>query len=446
MSADRIIRTYLLIAGIYTLAASLIWGVNTLFLLGAGLDIGGVFIANAAFSAGMVLFELPTGVVADTVGRRASFLLSVAVLGLSTLAYVAIATRGGGLLAFSAVSVFMGLGFTFYSGAVEAWLVDALAAVRYDKELDRVFALGAIVSAGAMLLGTIGGGLIGSINLSFPYLARSALLVLAFVVAFFAMRDIGYSRRALTLGELPGEMRAVLDASLNHGWQRRPVRLLMLTSLVLGVLYTWAFYAWQPYFLELLGRPDAVWAAGLISALIALATMAGNGLVERLSRFCGKRTTLLLWAAVAISVSTLVVGLSVSFFPAVIAFLVTMAATGVTEPVKQAFIHKLIPSGQRATIISFDSMFDNTGSTFGQIGLGYVAQQRSIAAGYLVGGLLTFLALPLLVRLRKASSPADLIVGRAGTISGCAAQGLPEISGIDSDSATDVSLQEKGSD
>ncbi|MFQ5516829.1 MAG: MFS transporter, partial [Acidimicrobiia bacterium] len=77
-------RDYYLIAALYTLSASIIWGVNTLFLLDAGLDFFEVFIANAAFTAGMVLFEIPTGVVADTLGRRVSFLFSAATLAGST--------------------------------------------------------------------------------------------------------------------------------------------------------------------------------------------------------------------------------------------------------------------------------------------------------------------------------------------------------------------------
>jgi hypothetical protein len=56
MSERRIVRTYYALAGVYTLAASLIWAINTLFLLDAGLDIGEVFVANAAFSVGMVVF------------------------------------------------------------------------------------------------------------------------------------------------------------------------------------------------------------------------------------------------------------------------------------------------------------------------------------------------------------------------------------------------------
>ncbi len=56
ITASRVLASYFTIAGLYTLAASLIWGVNTLFLLNAGLDIFEVFIANAAFTAGSVVF------------------------------------------------------------------------------------------------------------------------------------------------------------------------------------------------------------------------------------------------------------------------------------------------------------------------------------------------------------------------------------------------------
>ena len=75
------------------LAASVIWGINTLFLLDAGLTIAEVFVANSAFSVGTMIFEIPTGVVADTVGRRVSFLLSVAVLAISTLSAVLLMLR-----------------------------------------------------------------------------------------------------------------------------------------------------------------------------------------------------------------------------------------------------------------------------------------------------------------------------------------------------------------
>ena len=133
MTTERITRSYMVLIGTYTLAASLIWSVNTLFLLESGLSITEVFLANAAFSAGMVIFEIPTGVVADTLGRRVSYLLSVVILAATTVLYLVAAQVGAGIVVFVVVSIFMGLGFTFYSGALEAWVVDGLQSVASEQ-------------------------------------------------------------------------------------------------------------------------------------------------------------------------------------------------------------------------------------------------------------------------------------------------------------------------
>src|ERR671925_1082026 len=133
-------RTYLTLMLGNTLAASLIWGINTIFLLDAGLSNLEAFAANAFFTAGMVVFEVPTGIVADTVGRRASYLLGTLTLTASTLLYVLLWELGAPFWSWALVSMLLGLGFTFFSGAMEAWLVDALTHSEYTGELDTVFA------------------------------------------------------------------------------------------------------------------------------------------------------------------------------------------------------------------------------------------------------------------------------------------------------------------
>lgn len=429
--ARKVQRTYLVLTLLSTLAASFIWGINTLFLLDAGLDIFAVFLANAAFTAGMVLFEVPTGVLADTVGRRASFLWSVAVLAVTTVAYILVARAGGGVIPFAAVSVVMGLGFTFYSGAVEAWLVDALEATGSTASMDSVFARGSMVSGGAMLVGTLTGGVLGDVDLALPYVIRSAFLVAAFGVAWMAMRDIGFTPRALRLSRVLPEMRTVLRRSIAYGWRVSPVRVVMLVSLVQWGFMSWAFYAWQPYFLELLGR-DAIWVAGAAAALIAGSMMVGNAIVEWLSRFCGRRSTLLLWAAGVESAAAVGIGLTDSFAVALALFVCFGAAMGVGGPVKQALLHASIPSRERASVVSFDSMFGNGGGIGFQTGLGWLSRAQSIEVGYVLGGAVTIVSLPLLAVLRRVGGAADHIVGRrAGIEAPCAAQGLPHVSGVD---------------
>jgi MFS family permease len=431
MRPASVVRTYLAISGLFTLAASVIWGVNTLFLLDAGLDIFEVFIANAAFTAGMVIFEIPTGVVADTSGRRRSFLLSAVTLLVSTLAYMAIAAVGGGLALFVAASVVLGLGFSFYSGAVEAWLVDALKATGYQGELDRVFARGEMVSGAAMLVGSIAGGVLGNLDLAWPFVVRALLLGGVFLVGLGWMHDVGFTPRTTTLAAMPAEMRQVLRDSVEFGWRSRPVRLLMLVSLFQGGYLMWGFYAWPPYFLELLGR-DAVWVSGVVAALVALSTIAGNTLVELFTRVCGKRTTLLLWASAVMVAAVVGVGLAGSFWLAVSLLLVATVAEGVAMPVQQAYLHQVVPSSQRATVVSSVSLVASAGGIGGQLGLGYVSRAQSVAAGYVTGGLTLLLALPPLLLLRRRREPADAIVGRkAGKRGPCAAQGLPVVATID---------------
>ena len=63
--------------------------------------------------------------------------------------------------------------------------------------------------------------------------------------------------------------------------------------------------------------------------------------------------------------------------------------------------------------MSFDSLLGSLGSVGGQTGLGYLSQERSIPAGFVVGGLVTFLTIPLFTRLKALEEPADRITAEA---------------------------------
>src|SRR5437016_11174757 len=111
--ARKIVVTYVVLTLLSTFASSFIWGINTLFLLDAGLSITQAFAANAFFTAGEVLFEVPTGIVADTLGRRMSYLLGAATLFVSTVLYVLMWKIHAPFWSWALSSALLGLGFTF---------------------------------------------------------------------------------------------------------------------------------------------------------------------------------------------------------------------------------------------------------------------------------------------------------------------------------------------
>lgn len=406
--SERIIRTYYAITGIFNLAMSLIWGIDTLFKMGAGLDIQQVLLTNAAFTLGSMVFEIPTGVVADTVGRRVSLLLCLVTLFVTTLLYVAIAWRGWGFWAFAWVSVFLGLGYTFYTGAVDAWLVDALKATGYTGSLERVFARGQMFFGAGMLVGTIGGGLLGQIRLDLPYLVRAGIVVPLFVLAWRNMPELGYTPRALELRRVPEEMRRVFGEGLRYGLHHPVVRPVMVASLVSMSFMIFGFYSWQRYFLDLLGR-DAVWVDGVISSLVGLSLIAGNALVAPLSRLVRTRTGVLIVSTGAQALLVVACGLLTNFFVVVSLYLLYGVAIGLAMPVKQAYLNAHIPSAQRATILSLDSMFGSTGGVIGQSAWGAVARVRSIGTAWVGSGVTLLLGIPLYWMARRRDRHLDTI-------------------------------------
>ena len=389
-----------------TLAASLIWGINTIFLLDAGLSNLEAFAANAFFTAGMVLFEIPTGVVADTAGRRLSYLLGTVTLSVSTLLYVLLWQIEAPFWAWAVVSMLIGLGYTFFSGAVEAWLVDALTATGFTGSIDSVFGRGQVVSGAAMLGGSVAGGFIAEqSSLAVPFLLRGLILLVMFVAAFALMHDLGFA--PVKGGRITTEVRNVAAASIEHGWRAPAVKWLMLESLAAGGVGIYAFYALQPYLLELYGDPGAYQIAGLVAAIVAGAQIVGGLVAPWIRRRLERRTSALLLLAV-LNVATLaLIGLADSFWAVLALIVVWGLLFSASMPIRRAYLNGLIPSRQRATILSFDSLMSSSGGVWTQPVLGRAADLWGYAPSYLFGAGISALAIPFLALSRRENAPAD---------------------------------------
>jgi MFS family permease len=404
--ARRVQRVYLVLLLLHTLAASFIWGINTLFLLDAGLSNTEAFAANAFFTAGLVLFEIPTGVMADVRGRRFSYLLGTIILMLATVAYLALWTRPSPFWAWALASGLLGLGFTFFSGAVQAWLVDALKAAGFTGSLDSVFARGEIVEGVAMLTGSVAGGYVAqATNLGVPYVMRAVALALSLALAWRLMHDLGFS--AKRSGSLRQEAVATIKGGLEYGLRNPPARWMMMASAFTDGVSIYGFYAMQPYLLELYGDPGAYGIAGLSAAIVGGAQIGGGLILPRLARVVRRRTSLLIAAVGASSLALLLIGLYPSFWIATSLLVAWGLIFALVMPVRQAFLNELIPSEHRATVLSFDSLLGSSGGVAAQPALGRVADLWGYPASYVCSSAIQVLAAPLLVLARRLDAPAD---------------------------------------
>ena len=401
-------RTYYTLTLGNTLAASFIWGINTLFLLDAGLTNLEAFAANAVFTVGMVVFEIPTGVVADTWGRRASYLLGTLTLTLSTLLYLLMWYVSAPFWAWALASALLGLGFTFFSGAVEAWLVDALTASGFSGRLDSVFAKGEIVEGVAMLSGSVAGGDLAQLtNLGVPYIVRVIVLALTFVCAFTLMHDIGFTPK--NTSSPMRQIKDVLEGSIRYGLRNPPIRWVMLASVFLDGVSIYAFYAMQPYLLELYGDPKAYGVAGLAAAIVGGAQIGGGLLVPRLRRAFDRRTSVLLMSSLIGASVLAIVGFVPQFWVAIVLLMLWGLVFATVMPVRQAFVNGLIPSEQRATVLSFDSLMGSAGGVVFQPALGKAADAWGYPVSYLCCAAIQAVTVPLMWLARRERAESDPI-------------------------------------
>jgi MFS family permease len=405
-AARKIQRIYLTLTLGNTLAASFIWGINTLFLLDAGLTNLEAFTANAFFTAGMVLFEVPTGVVADGWGRRASFLLGTVTLGAATYLYYLLWQLSAPFWAWAVVSVLLGLGFTFFSGAVEAWLVDALHFSAYVGDLETVLGRGQMVSGIAMLVGSAAGGVIAqATNLGVPFLMRVGVLLAMFAVAFLLMHDVGF-----TPERSPHPLqatRAVLTASIDGGLKNPPIRYIMLAAPFSAGVGIYVFYALQPFLLELFGDPRAYSIAGLAAAIVAGAQVVGGWLAPTLRRLVRKRTSVLVATSVLGGLILMALGFTRLFWVALLLLTLWALVTAAATPVRQAYLNDMISSKQRATVLSFDSLMGSSGGIVVQPLMGRAADVYGYPMSLAISGVIELFAVPFLLASRRRRSPAD---------------------------------------
>ncbi|MDR3686142.1 MAG: MFS transporter [Coriobacteriia bacterium] len=415
-TSRRVIFAYVSTGALFTLAASMIWAINTIFLINLGhLTLFQVMLVNTAFLISQALCEVPTGVIADTIGRRTSFLLAIAIISISTVLYVVTPQLGWGFWGFTVGSVLLGVGFTFQTGAVDAWMVDALDATGWEGPKDVVFARLQQASGAALIVGALAGGLLGQLNLMIPYLVRAGVLILAFILVLLLVHDYGFVPRPLHFSTFGEEAAKVLRSGTKYGWRSPVVRPLMFVSAVTGVGGMFVFYSWQPFILQLLGDPNAIWLLGVVQSVAALITIAGAGLVGTVMRSGAQRRSPARVLALGSAISALgVFGIAAvgllklppGVLPAAIAIGLWFAWSlmfGLLGPVRSGFINEHIPSAQRATVLSLDSLFGDAGGSVGQPILGLIATSVGLPIAWAISSVAFLGAAPLYMVAGKAA-------------------------------------------
>jgi MFS family permease len=225
------------------------------------------------------------------------------------------------------------------------------------------------------------------------------------------MRDVGFTPLR-GVGVRAG-MRRISGESIEYGWRVPAIRWMMLAAPFTAGVGIYAFYALQPYLLDLYGDPEAYGIAGLVAAIVAGAQIVGGIAAPHIRRLFKRRTSALAAAVGASSLTLALIGVFENFWVAIGLIVVWGLLFAASMPIRQAYLNGLIPSQQRATILSFDSMLGSTGGVVIQPVLGRSADVWGYPGSYLLGAAISALALPFVLLSRKQNAPADTATGTA---------------------------------
>jgi MFS family permease len=169
------------------------------------------------------------------------------------------------------------------------------------------------------------------------------------------------------------------------------------------------FYALQPFLLKLYGNEKAYGIAGLVAATAASAQIAGGFLAPQIRKLFKKRTSALLTGISVTSFVLILVSVVNSFWLALVLIFLWGLMFAAVQPIRQAYLNGIIPSEQRATVLSFDSLMGSSGGIVIQPALGKVADMWNYSTSYMVAAFFQAGALPFIYLARRERAKSDII-------------------------------------
>ncbi len=354
----------------------------------------------AIFEASILFFELPTGLVADIYGRKISVILSTVFSLVSGLTFIFFPF----LIGFIVAEIIGGVGETLRSGALEAWLVDSLKHEGKEERIKCAFAQGTKFKTAGNLSGLILGGYLASFNMKLVWLPFT---IVFFVLCLFLIQKMkeDYELERTISEKIISKFSETIRQSLKVLKAQKLILALILLSLFSEFSFETISQFWQVHFDENLSL--SIKYFGWILVIASILTILFIDRVIKFSERFRQEIFSLIILEFLFLVSLLLIALTVSPVLAVIFFILLQTFRNFKEPIFLDLYNKHIPSQQRATLLSFQSLVGSGGEVLAGLLIGMVAQKFGLRTTFGFGtamlfvGIITFL---LLLRSRLTRS------------------------------------------
>ena len=386
-------QVYLIMGGVSSVIFSMIFTVlGVYFVQTVGMNPLQLVLVGTVLEGTVLLFEVPTGIVADAYSRRLSVIIGYALIGVCYLLQGFLPIY----LWILAAEIVRGVGETFTSGAREAWIADEVG----EERVGRVYLRnGQVRQVGAFIGIALGTGL-GAYQLQLPIYLGGALLLLLSGWLAFAMPETSFKPQAQAGGETPWQAMRRIGGEGYQVVRGRPVVLmLVLVGIVFGASSEGFDRLWEAHFLTTfpfptsigsmqLTLPPVVWIGLINGGGMLIGIFVAEVLVRRWETHGSRRLgPLLLINSVGLILAVIGFGLAPTFGAALLIFWVAGVLRSLQVPIAGTWLNQHVPSRVRATVLSMVGQADALGQVAGGPVVGLVGL-RSLRAALVFAGLI----------------------------------------------------------
>ncbi len=375
-----IVGTYLGLLAIFTMCISYSSGIYSNFLRSHGLSEIETNLVNVSFFLTIFLFEIPTGIYADVFGRKKSFVISCFLISAGGFVYSQVNSMTGFIVA----EIISAIGITFYSGAFQAWFIDRLKHYGYKEKLTKIFALEGIVRASASIVVSVIGGKLADADYSLPWLADSVTGLVTGILAMIFMKEEYLVKKDSSWYESLVKVKRTTKNSWRYMRTDKAFRFILIIGFALSFTVMAPNMQWAKIFKDHLGTN---YNTSLVMIGIQLMIMLGVYASRWfLPLFKGDEQKAIAICQILIGLTMILTVLSGNLMSMTTFFLIHEVFRGLFRPIKDAYLHEMLPKAERATLTSFESMYGHLGGAIGLVTSGLIATYCGIPTAWLVTG------------------------------------------------------------
>lgn len=393
--SNKLVFIYTLNQTFHWLMVGIISPVLTLFFLEKGLNLFQVGIAIGIQSAVVMLLELPTGGLADSIGRKKVYLISLIISFGSALLFLI----SRGFVAITTGFAFYGVAQALSSGTIDAWFVDEYNTISPKGNLQAALAKAQIfIPAGLGLSALIGGILpmtLGKFTSLIPGLGiysanlifKMFLIAAQFIMTSLLIQEHIHPERKGNFIDGFKVVPDVLKKSIEYGLKNRVIFMLLLSQLVWGFAFSGLESFWQPQVKNIIGSGMKTWIFGVLNAGYFFAGSIGSMLITPICRWLKDNFGLVLFVSrLLLGIFFFLLAVQANILGFSVFYLTLFIFNGMANSPYLTVFNKSIPEKHRSTLLSLDSLFVKTGVFIGGIVIGYIANRFSISFGWVAGG------------------------------------------------------------